>query len=150
MFFGSLAWVILNAAARRRLDGFHARCLRQILGVKPSFISKVSNVEVRAKAGGVHRRRVSLLDRQLRLFGRAARAAPGNPIRDVLLEPGTLTLKATGPRSRGRPRINWGAAVRKHAVEAATGEEQLAKQVNDPRLWERAVRTYCNRVSETF
>ena len=33
-------------AARRRLDGFHAKCLRRICNIPPSFISHVSNADV--------------------------------------------------------------------------------------------------------
>jgi hypothetical protein len=38
-------------AELRKLDGFHARCLRQILGIPQAQLSKVSNAEVLAKAG---------------------------------------------------------------------------------------------------
>ena len=39
----------LNRAERRKLNGFQARCLRQIIGVLPSFISRVSNADVLGK-----------------------------------------------------------------------------------------------------
>ena len=38
------AW--LTKGDRRRLDGFHVRCLRQILKIPPSFVSRVSNAKV--------------------------------------------------------------------------------------------------------
>ena len=38
------AW--LSVVERRRVDGFQNRCLRQMWGIKPSFISRVSNKEV--------------------------------------------------------------------------------------------------------
>lgn len=42
----STASLWLTKPELRRLDGFHCRCLRQILGVQPSFISRVSNDKV--------------------------------------------------------------------------------------------------------
>ena len=46
-------------------------------------------------------------------------------IRRVVFETGTLQLKSEGPRRRGRPRISWAGAVRKHEVTAAGGEQHL-------------------------
>ena len=45
----SSAW--LNAADIRRLNGFHCRCLRVILGIQPSFVSRISNQKVLREAG---------------------------------------------------------------------------------------------------
>ena len=39
------------AAENRRSDGFQNRCVRKIIGVKPAFISRVSNATVLEKAG---------------------------------------------------------------------------------------------------
>ena len=41
-----LCTTLLVKSQRRRLDGFHARCLRRILGIPPSFLSRVSNANV--------------------------------------------------------------------------------------------------------
>ena len=41
----------LNKCERRRLDGFHARCLRKIYRVPPAYVSRVSNAAVFAMAG---------------------------------------------------------------------------------------------------
>ena len=38
------AW--LNKALLTKLDGFHAKCLRKLLGIPPSFLSRVSNAFV--------------------------------------------------------------------------------------------------------
>ena len=43
------AWI--NAAGKRKLDGFHARCLRKVLGVPHAYYSRVSNAEVLRRAG---------------------------------------------------------------------------------------------------
>ena len=43
------AWLL--KADLRRLDGFQANCLRNILGIKCSYVSRVSNEKVLEKAG---------------------------------------------------------------------------------------------------
>ena len=40
----------LNAAERRRLDGFQNRCLRRIFSIQPAYFSRVSNAEVLSTA----------------------------------------------------------------------------------------------------
>ena len=47
----SLAGACFTKAQLRRLDGFQNRCLRSIIGVKPSWISRTSNAEVLARSG---------------------------------------------------------------------------------------------------
>merc|ERR1712224_287870 len=61
----SSAW--LNEAEQRRLNGFQARCLRRIYNIQPSFISRISNVEVLKRAGQVEFTK-QLLKQQLKLF----------------------------------------------------------------------------------
>ena len=66
------AW--LTKLQRRRLDGFHARCIRKLAGIKHSFWSRVSNSEV---LGLVDARPLSsyLLEHQLKYFGTLFRKA---------------------------------------------------------------------------
>ena len=47
----SLSAACLTVADRRRLDGFQARCLRQLLRIKPPYYSRVSNLEVLRRSG---------------------------------------------------------------------------------------------------
>ena len=42
----SLCALVLTKQEKRRLDGFQNRCLRSILGIQPSFLSRTSNAEV--------------------------------------------------------------------------------------------------------
>ena len=46
-----LSSICLTVAQERKLNGFQNRCLRQIIGVKPAYISRVSNAEVLQKSG---------------------------------------------------------------------------------------------------
>ena len=139
------AW--LSAAARRRLNGFHARCIRQILRIPPAFVSHVTNEVVLRMAGAQPLSEV-LLRQQLLYFGRIARMPDGSAIRRVVFEPGTLQSKSAGPRRRGRPRIGWAGAVRQHAVTAAGGEHQLQQgcscedTLQARRVWAATVRHY--------
>ena len=59
----------LTAAAGRKLDGFHARCLRKICKVEHSYVSRLSYAEVLAEAGE-QPLTATLRYRQLKIFGR--------------------------------------------------------------------------------
>jgi hypothetical protein len=73
----STAW--MNASERRRLDRLQARCLRNILGIKPAYVSRISNKSVLETAKQTPYR-TQLLKQQLGLYGQVARA----PEHDVL------------------------------------------------------------------
>ena len=134
------AW--LNAAERRRLDGFQAKCLRQILGIKSAFLSRVPNKVVLEKAGS-HRYTSQLLKAQLLLLGRIARAPEGDPLRALTFRNSSLRL-ATDKYVRrvGRPRNEWAAQLLREARLSARGQglEDLIKHES---LWRAAVTKYC-------
>ena len=147
-----VAW--LSTAARRRLDGFQARCLRKILGIQHSMISRVTNVEVLSRAG-VRKASVMLLERQLRLFGRIALCSELQTLRDCLLRPGSLSLKSDDYLRRvGRPRHYWPTMVRAYAVRAAGSEAELEILLSPSAIaqadWNATVKTYCQGVHEVL
>ena len=80
-----LAW--LNVAEIRRLNSFQCRCLRVILGIKPAFVSRVSNAKVRQEAGQVQLG-MQLLKAQLLRFGIIAGSPESDPIRKLTFIPG--------------------------------------------------------------
>ena len=92
------AW--LSVAARRRLDGFHAKCSRRICNILPSFISRVPNAEVLARAGCSMKLSTRIRVQQLVLAGRCAAAPVGTPMREALQQ----SVGRPGRRNRGRPR----------------------------------------------
>ena len=49
-FLFSMVSLVLTVAQQRRVNGFQNRCLRKIIGVAPSYVSRVSNAIVLAKA----------------------------------------------------------------------------------------------------
>ena len=103
----SLACIAFTTAQKRQLDGFQNRCLRRIIGVKPAFVSRVSNAAVMDRC--THTPATDLLQRrQLQLLGRVLNAPEGHPLKTASFIPGTLT-PATEQyvRRRGRPCIEW-------------------------------------------
>jgi hypothetical protein len=117
------AW--LTVAARRRLDGFQTRCLRRIVDILPSFLSRVPNAEVLRQAK-LRRASALLLEQQLRLFGRVALSGDASAVRRACFEPGPICLRALqADRRAGRPRNHWPQMVRAHAVALAGGEYDL-------------------------
>ena len=94
-------------AQRRRIDGFLARCLRQIFGVPPAHISRVSNKSVFARAKLLPLSE-QVLKRQLLMLHRVASSPAGSPLRlNTFAEDGQLPLIGSYIRRVGRPRHDW-------------------------------------------
>ena len=94
LLYGSEAWT-LYSRQERRLNVFHLRCLRRILGI--TWQDRVSNTKVLAQAG-IPRMFALLSKRHLRWLGHVSRMQDGRLPKDILF--GEL---ATGSRSTGRP-----------------------------------------------
>ena len=82
----------LRKADKRRLDGFHNRCLRRVLGIQPSFISRVANAEV-LECAKVEQLSVVLLRRQLKHFDKVSRCAVEHPLRAATFISTTMNLR---------------------------------------------------------
>ena len=141
----SLAACWLNKSERRRVNGFQNRCLRTIWGIKPAYISRVSNASV-LQTTGERPLTCALQRHQLLLFGRVARKPDGHPMRDVTFCPGTLH-PATDRyvRKIGRPRLDWAGGVLKLALEAAGSLALLEQAVQDDFAWRSIVEAYVHR-----
>ena len=75
----SLGSLCLTKSAKTRLDGFQNRCIRQIIGIKPAFVSRVSNIDVLQRAGCMPAS--GLLERrQLELLGKILRSPPSSEL----------------------------------------------------------------------
>ena len=99
--------LVLNAAQKRKIDGFQNRCLRKIIGVKPSYISRVSNVTVLARASYTSATNL-LLKRRLQFLGKILRCPEGHPLRIASFIPHTLLpLTDRYVRRVGRPSKEW-------------------------------------------
>ena len=135
----SLSTVCLNAAERRRLDGAHCRMLRGLCGVKHPMISRVSNTSIRARTRQEPLTN-TLLKQQLLLFGKAAGAESGDPLRESIFVPGTLTFITDHfVRKAGRPRLEWAKSVLPHARQLSGEHRRWEDLVQDECGWRRHV-----------
>ena len=131
------AW--LNTSERRRLNGFHNRCLRVIWGIKPSFVSRVSNASVLATTGQPLLSD-TLLKRQLLLFGRVARLSDDSVMRAATFCPGSLRPATDRyKRKLGRPRMEWTTEVGKIALRVAGTHSNLQHTIKDAGVWRNMV-----------
>ena len=137
----------LNVTARKRLDGFQARCLRRCLGIAPAYWPRVPNTEVLRRAGSA-KLTTTLIQRQLQFFGKAALSDATSPLRTCMFQNDSLDIVTPeGPRPRGRPRCHWPHMVRQHAGSAAGDEDALRRILDVNRAesageWEQVVRHY--------
>ena len=120
-----LSTACLTQVERRRLDGFHARCLRKLFRIAPSYFSRISNDTVRQRA---RRRPMSqqLLQAQCLYFGELARRNSNDPTRSAIFKTGELELRQLGSnRRRGRPRLEWGKSVHQELLKMTGSSETL-------------------------
>ena len=75
------AW--LNKHLVKKLDGFYCKCLRHILKISPSFISRVSNKYILQQFNSKSLGNI-LLIRQILLFGRPARMSNSSILRNCI------------------------------------------------------------------
>ena len=88
---------------RRKIDGFQNRCLRVIWGIKPAFVSRVSNAKVLEVTGEKPLTQI-LEKQQLLLYGRAARQADNSLMRESVFCPGSLRPATEGGGTHGKGR----------------------------------------------
>ena len=135
------AW--LCKADLRKIDAFQARCLRSILGVPHSFISRVRNETVLQEAGTG---KLSIIPwcRQLLLLGRIAQLPREDVMRTCIFHDGTFQPRwHDGLRRRGRPKQTWLSEVFRVALDMCGDRlslETLWKQA--PTVWRHKVLTY--------
>ena len=121
-------WLV--TAQRRRLDGFCARCLRQILHIQPAQFSRVSNAAVFAKAG-VSPLSDRIFKQQLMLLGKVARSPEDSPLRRDTFDGDTLRHQiGRFVRRVGRPRQTWLSQVWNIGV-SKFGSSRLESLVSD-------------------
>ena len=104
-------------ADKCRLDAFHCKCLRKILGIAPSYFSRVSNADVLEKAGSKLLSAI-LSDRQVHLYSSIASQSDASLVKQVVCDSsGGPRNWAPERRRRGRPRQQWTQCV--HAMARA-------------------------------
>ena len=95
--------------------------------------------------GGLILERTQLLEGQLQLLGKAARAPQGNPLHDCIFTGDGLVLREpAGVRRRGRPRKAWANEVFKEALEVCGQDGDLLRaSLLDAVVWKRTVHEHC-------
>ena len=136
------AW--LSKGCLRKLDGFHCRCLRQILGIKPSFVSRVSNAQVRKLA---QRRPLSLDIRrsQLMLLWKVLQDHCKAVLREVAFHGSTgAPLTDLWVRRVGRPRHEWATQLLNLAKHSAGSIEAVQTAAMSRESWMKLVDRACD------
>ena len=137
-----LATVCMNVAELRRLNGFQNKCLRKILGIAPSFISRVSNKTV-VQHASCKTASAQLLGMQLRLLRKVVIAEPEHPLRLSCLVGDTLQpLASFYIRRVGRPRKEWLSTVLPHGLQIAGGSDSTMRLMQDEHVWKQLVKNY--------
>ena len=147
----SLVTAWLTKYQRRKLDGFQNRCLRQIIGILPSFYSRVSNIEVLRRYGMVKFSNL-LLEQQLLYFGKLVRLSDESLLHDIVLQPSSVKARnLAGKRRRGRPHMSWINEVYQKARNIVDTEDDyiLYIAILDITGWRSSVRYFC-RQDEVF
>ena len=104
---------------QNKLDVFHQRNLRKIIGV--TWKDKVSNAEVLARTGQKRLQDIAG-ERRFRFAGHVMRMAPERPARRVI-----EWTPADGRRKRGRPKKTWRSTFREDLQ--ATGVSWSEKEI---------------------
>ena len=132
----SLSSMCLTVSEKRQLNGVQNRRLRQIVGIKPSFSSRVSNLQVLQRSG--HTLATTLLDRrQLQLFGKVLRSPETHPLRAISFIPGTnRPLTERFVRRRGRPALEWIPQMIGKAVAVFGNMAAVEQAASNKLAWE--------------
>jgi len=130
LLYGSESWTTYSKQ-ERKLQTFHLRCLRRILGI--SWQDKVTSNEILSRAG-IPSMYTLLRQRRLRWLGHTHRMDDGRIPKDLLY--GEL---ATGVRSRGRPYLRF-KDVCKRDMKACNIDTKSWETFADNRtLWKELV-----------
>ena len=131
LLYASESWTMYTSQ-ERKMNTFHMRCLRRILGI--TWRDKVTNNEVLERAG-IPSMFTLLRQRRIRWLGHVCRMAAGRIPNDILY--GELT---SGKREKGRPLLRYKDTC-KRDLQAMGGNrpdwEELAQ--NRPK-WKQFVR----------
>ena len=135
----SSAW--LHMKEQRQLDGFHAKCPRKLLRVRPSYFSRVSNQKILEQSGQVSYT-VQLLKQQLLLYGKIARAPDSDALRKLTFCDGSLQAASDKyVRRVGRPRHEWATQLHGNVLKVV-GTRNVKDTVYGEASWKIMVNRY--------
>lgn len=139
LLYGSEAWT-LYSRQEHRLNAFHMRCLRRLLGI--TWQDRVTNNDVLARAG-MPSMYALLTQRRLRWLGHVCRMEDGRIPKDVLY--GEL---ATGTRPTGRPALRLKDVHRRDLRAGGFSPPDLEAAVSDRSGWRSATAAIVERAEE--
>jgi len=131
-------------SARDKIDAFHARCLRKILGIQPAYYSRVANVEVLRQAGA-EKLSSLLLEQQLHFSGKLARRPASCAVRELVFDSGLAQMQPQYERRRGRPKLEWTTEIFKVVRSIDYNGDSFADCVSNATSWRAVVRKHCRR-----
>ena len=135
------AW--LTKTERRHLDGFFAKSVRRIMGIRPSYFSRIANKTIYREFGILPLSAI-LLRRQIIYYGKLTRLPDDAILRRFLFDPHTTNLRnGAGKNRQGRPRQRWTKEIHTHALRLAGSKENLEHLIEQSASWAAAVRAYC-------
>ena len=96
----------LLKSVRHRLDAFQCFCLRQIMRIPPSYVSRVSNASVLERSSQSPLSEL-FKQRQIRCYRQVMAASPSDFVKQLVCDSVGKPFKWYVRRSRGRPRQRW-------------------------------------------
>ena len=131
LLYGSETWTTYTSQ-ERKLNSFHLRCLRRILGIK--WQDKVPNTEVLMRANTQSMFSI-LSERRLRWLGHVKRMSPGRIPKDLLY--GELAL---GKRKTGRPCLRFKDVCQRDMKAARIRTSDWECKAEDRSTWRTVVK----------
>ena len=149
MLYGLVsAWLYVKE--QRQLEGFQAKCLWNVLRIRPSYFSRVTNLKV-LEYSEQTLYTSQLLKHQLILYGKLARLADDDALRTLAFTPGSLQpAQNRYIRRVGRPRQEWDGQLYMVALKVAGRQsvDDFRQSVDDfirtQSSWSTAVDMYIN------
>ena len=141
LLYASETWVIY-AKQVRRLNSFHMRCLRKIMGI--SWQDKVSNVEILQKTG-LQSMQTMLDTKRLRWLGHVERMCPNRIPKQVLY--GELSQ---GARKRGRQEKRFKDLCKSSLKDFALDEGTWTTLAADRAKWRSEVKKGARQQEQRF
>lgn len=127
LLYGSETWTLTKVNSNK-LDAFHHKCLRKILGI--SYRDRITNRDILNRT---QQQEISeiIRNRRLRWFGHVVR------MRDERFPKKVLSWEPTVKRGPGRPRYTWKQNVTKDLRDLGTNWSEAMVEARDRDAWRR-------------
>ena len=139
LLYGSEAWT-LYSSHERKLNTFHMRCLRRLLGI--TWQDRIRNEDV-LKRAGTWSMQCILTQRRLRWLGHVCRMDDGRIPKDLLF--GEL---ATGTRPTGRPNLRFKDTCKRDLRDCGINPADLQSASSNRSSWRIATRVGSRQAEE--